>query len=96
MRFRIMETEEKAQIDPELWVDDYGDYLYRYAYSRLRDANSAEEVVQDTFMAGIRHQSQFTGKGSQRAWLLGILRRKILDYVRLRSISVFDVASEEE
>lgn len=68
-----------------MWVDEYGDYLYRYAHSRLRDANAAEEVVQETFMAGIRYQSQFSGKGPERAWLLGILKRKIIDYVRLRS-----------
>ena len=77
--------DQTIQVDPELWVDEYGDYLYRYAYSRLREAHAAEEAVQETFMAGIRYQSQFSGKGSERAWLLGILKRKIIDYVRLRS-----------
>lgn len=71
--------------DPELWVDEYGDYLYRYAYSRLREENAAEEVVQETFVAGIRHQDQYSGRGSQRGWLLGILKRKIVDFIRLRS-----------
>ena len=51
--------DQEIEIDPELWVDEYGDYLYRYAYSRLRDANAAEEAVQETFMAGIRYQNQF-------------------------------------
>ena len=60
-------------------------FLYRFAVSRLRDANAAEETVQETFLAGIRHHKQFQGKGSQRAWLLGILKRKIIDYVRARS-----------
>lgn len=72
-------------LDPSDWVDVYGDYLYRFAVSRLRDANAAEETVQETFLAGIRHYKQFLGKGSQRAWLLGILKRKIIDYVRARS-----------
>jgi len=39
-------TEE--QIEPAGWVDRFGDFLYRYALSRLRDAESAEEVVQET------------------------------------------------
>ena len=77
--------ERQPQLDPELWVDEYGDYLYRYAYSRLRDANSAEEVVQETFVAGVRYQHQFSGRGSERGWLLGILKRKIVDFVRARS-----------
>lgn len=77
--------EPQPKLDPELWIDEYGDYLYGYAYSRLRDANAAEEVVQETLVAGVRYQHQFAGKGSERGWLLGILKRKIVDFVRLRS-----------
>ena len=30
--------EENSQIpDPETWVEQYGDYLYAYALSRIRD-----------------------------------------------------------
>ena len=78
-------TSRDPILDPADWVKAYGDYLYRFAVSRLRDANAAEETVQETFLAGIRHHEQFQGKGSQRAWLLGILKRKIIDYVRARS-----------
>ena len=78
-------TAPAQRIDPELWVDEYGDYLYRYAYSRLRDSNAVEEVVQESFLAGIRFREQFSGQGTERGWLLGILKRKIVDYVRLRS-----------
>ncbi len=72
-------------IDPSNWVDNHGDYLYRYAWSRLRDTNAAEEVVQETFLAGIRFQDRYNGKGPERAWLLGILKRKLVDYVRMRA-----------
>lgn len=74
-----------AALEPDEWVDAYGDYLFRYAHSRLRDANAAEEVLQETFLAGIRNLAQFEGRGSQRGWLVSILRRKIIDYVRARS-----------
>lgn len=90
---QISPPSEKA-IDPELWVDSYGDYLYRYAFSRLRDANAVEEVVQETFLAGIRYRDQFSGRGSERAWLLGILKRKIVDHIRLRA--KFDRAASYE
>ncbi len=77
--------DDKTKIlNPEMWVDEHGDYLYRYAWSRLRDSTGAEEVVQETLMAGVRFASQFTGTGSERGWLLGILKRKIIDYIRLR------------
>ncbi len=75
----------KPKIDPDRWIDEYGDYLYRYAQSRLRDPNGAEEVVQETFVAGVRYQDQFQGAGTERGWLLGILKRKIVDYVRARA-----------
>jgi len=78
-------TPHSEAIEPDRWVDEYGDYLYRYAWSRLRDGNAAEEVVQETFLAGIRKRSQYTGAGAQRAWLLGILKRKIIDHARERA-----------
>lgn len=74
----------EALVQPDQWVDQYGTYLYRYAMSRLRDSNAAEEVVQETFLAGVRYADQFAGRGSEQGWLLGILKRKIIDYVRRR------------
>ena len=72
-------------LNPTTWVDQYGDYLFRYALSRLRDGDAAEEVVQETFVAALRHVDQYEAKGSERAWLLGILKRKIIDLVRARN-----------
>ena len=72
------------ELNPENWVEDYGDYLLRYAYSRMRDSNAAEEVVQETFLAGVRYSSQYSGKGTVRGWLIAILKRKIVDYFRAR------------
>jgi RNA polymerase sigma-70 factor (TIGR02943 family) len=74
-----------AVLEPSEWLDAYGDYLYRYAMSRLRDTNAAEEVVQETFLAGIKKREQYSGEGSQRGWLLTILKRKIVDHVRQRA-----------
>lgn len=73
-----------VQLDPALWVERYGDYLYRYALSRLNNSEFAEEVVQETFVAALRARDQFSGRGAERAWLLGILKRKIVDSVRQR------------
>lgn len=72
-------------LHPSEWVERYGDSLYRYAFSRLRDAESAEEVVQETFVAALRAQKQYAGTGSEAAWLMGILKRKVIDHVRARS-----------
>lgn len=78
-------------LDPAAWVDRHGDALYRFAVSRLRDLDSAEEVVQETFVAALRARYQFSGKGSEGAWLLGICKRKVIDHIRRRNRS--DAAS---
>lgn len=72
-------------LDPELWIERYGDELYRYAVSRLRSSEAAEEVVQETLVAAWKHADQFSGKGSERGWLMGILRRKLIDFIRQRN-----------
>lgn len=79
-----MSEQLEQQVDPSQWVDEFGDYLYRYAFSRLRDANAAEEVVQETFLAGVRYREQYSGQSSIQGWLTGILKRKIVDHVRAR------------
>jgi RNA polymerase sigma-70 factor (ECF subfamily) len=80
----LTQADKRKLLDPSAWVDHHGEYLYRYALSRLRDGEAAEEVVQQAFLAALQHTDQFAGKGSERAWLLGILKRKIVDFIRQR------------
>ncbi len=74
-----------VDVDPSEWVDRHGDFLFGYARSRLRDQVSAEEVVQETFVSALSALKQYSGKGTERAWLLGVLKRKIVDYIRRRN-----------
>ena len=85
-----------SQLNPDEWVDEYGDYLYRYALSRLRSPAAAEEAVQESFLAAIRYRHQYSGAGAERAWLLGILKRKIIDSFRKRRRDERAVAYEDE
>jgi RNA polymerase sigma-70 factor (ECF subfamily) len=66
----------------EKWVDEHSDYLFRYALSRLRQREVAEDLVQETFLAAIRARERFAGASSERTWLVGILKRKIADHLR--------------
>jgi RNA polymerase sigma-70 factor, ECF subfamily len=68
--------------DPEVWVDLYGDYLYRFALSRIQDPTTAEDLVQETFLAALQARHGFQGRSSPRSWLTGILKHKIVDYFR--------------
>jgi len=74
--------EDETQIDPTAWVDQYGDYLYRYAVPRVANAEDAEDLVQETFLSALEAVSEFRGDSAVRSWLFSILRRKIIDYYR--------------
>jgi RNA polymerase sigma-70 factor (ECF subfamily) len=68
--------------DAERWVDRHGDSLYRYALVRLRAPDLAADLVQETFLEALEAQGSFAGRSSERTWLIGILRHKILDHYR--------------
>jgi len=63
------------------WLNEHGDYLYRFALARLRDPHQAEDVVQETLLAAIQNPT-FEGKSAARTWLTGILKHKIIDLMR--------------
>jgi RNA polymerase sigma-70 factor (TIGR02943 family) len=68
--------------DPERWVDEHGDYLFRFAVSRLRDPVKAEDAVQETFLAALKGGKKFAGRSAVKSWLVGILKNKICDHYR--------------
>ncbi|MFL6546261.1 MAG: RNA polymerase subunit sigma-24 [Verrucomicrobia bacterium] len=64
------------------WVDDHGECLYRYALVRVHKPEVAEDLVQETFLAGVRGYEKFGARSSERSWLVGILKNKIVDHFR--------------
>ena len=71
-----------ALSDPERWVEEHGDYLFKFALMRLRDPLKAEDAVQDTFLAALKGSQQFAGRSAEKSWLVGILKNKICDHFR--------------
>lgn len=69
-------------LKPELWIDSYADYMFNYTISRVKDFDTAKDLVQETFLAGLKSKSNFKGEASERTWLISILKRKIIDYYR--------------
>ncbi len=64
------------------WVDIHGDYLFNFAIGQVRDTDVAEDLLQETFLAALKAQDTFSGRSSERTWLVGILRHKIYDHLR--------------
>lgn len=69
----------------ERWLETHGDALFRFAISRGLPASEAEDAVQETLIEGIRKLDSFEARSSEKTWLIGILRYKILEAMRRRA-----------
>ncbi len=69
-------------LDPNSWNLAYREYLVHFALARISDYGTAEDLVQETFLAGWKGRRHFRGDCSERTWLVGILKNKIIDHYR--------------
>ncbi len=70
--------------NPNEWVDLYADALYSYCFKFIPNPDIAQNLIQETFLAALKSQNNFQGTSSQKTWLIGILKNKINDHLRLK------------
>jgi RNA polymerase sigma-70 factor (ECF subfamily) len=92
---------QATNVSPALrWLEEHGDALYAFALPRVRNADVAEDLVQETLLAGVAGQQRFAGKSAERTWLMGILKHKLIDHlrksIRQRPLSELDVDISSE
>lgn len=75
----------QVELDPSCWLEEHGDYLFRCALRQGVSRELAEDLVQETLLAGIRGRSGFRGQASVRSWLTSILRNRLIDHFRKTS-----------
>jgi len=69
--------------------------LFRVAFSILRNASDAEDVVQETFLRVLKHRSKLAAVENHRVWLVRIAWNLALDRKRrLRSMPLHEEAGE--
>jgi RNA polymerase sigma factor (sigma-70 family) len=79
---RLQARDRKAVAD---FIADHADALYGYVRLRLAPrTESADDVVQEVFLAAWQKMGSYRGDSPLRAWLLGIARHKIEDLYRER------------
>lgn len=66
----------------ERLVHTYADSLVRYAYSIVRSAAAAEDVMEDTFALLYAKGGYFPSEGHIRAWLYRVAHTKAIDNLR--------------
>ena len=62
--------------------------VYGFALSILRDAQAAEDVMQETFVSILRSSSTYRQSGKASAWIFTITKNKAIDWKRKECPSV--------
>lgn len=64
------------------WVDLYADELYTWAFYKTGNKETAEDLVQETFLAACQSFSKFEGRSDVKTWIYSILNNKIAGHFR--------------
>lgn len=79
----------------ELLVRRHADGLWRLAQSVVRDAQVAEEAVQDTFLKAHRGIGTYRREASVKTWLSSICYRTAIDRVRIKRLQLVPIDAAE-
>jgi RNA polymerase sigma-70 factor (ECF subfamily) len=87
-----------ARPDASTWLQKHGDALFRYALLHTGDATVAEDAVQEALLAALQSADRFDFRSSERTWLIGILKHKMIDHLRrpTRESGAGDVGAADE
>ena len=80
----VIVSENKSVIF-ENWVKLYSDSLYSRALYKTSSKETAEDLVQETFISGFKSFDKFENRSQPKTWLMSILNNKIIDNYRLNS-----------
>ena len=73
-------------------------YLIRFARLQLRNDDWAEDAVSETLLAALSKPQSFSNRSQLKTWLVGILKHKVIDLIRInaRTVAAPDTSSDEE
>ncbi len=80
----VIASENKSVIF-ENWVKLYSDSLFSRALYKTSSKETAEDLVQETFISGFKSFDKFENRSQPKTWLMSILNNKIIDNYRLNS-----------
>ena len=75
---------------------DYFPRLFRFAVLRLRDPDAAEDIVQISLIAAVRHLSSWRGEATLFTWLCTICRREMSAWEKRTSRRVIVSLAEDD
>lgn len=89
-------ADRKTEINrqAEVILDQYGNYILRFAYSYLHNMSDAEEVLQDTLICYMKTHPAFESEEHQKAWLLHVAANLSKNRIKYNSVRCADELSE--
>lgn len=83
-------ADDGAMDTPPTWPEliPHRGELVRYARRKLMDPSLAEDLVHDVFEAVATGRAAFGGRSALRTWLVGILKHKVVDVLRVQGREV--------
>jgi len=79
-----------------LWVNQYGDTLYSWAFYNTSNEAISQDLVQETFIAAFQNIKNFKRNSSPKTWLFSILKNKIIDHFRQVAKNEIDRLDEND
>ena len=71
-------------------------YLLKFARLQLRNDAWAEDAVSETVLAALAKPQSFSQRSQLKTWLVGILKHKIIDTIRLHGREVSSSPSDDD
>ena len=79
----LMRLVQAGDVSPAAEIfDRYSSRIYNFAYRFLRNAEAAEDAVQEVFVKMLKHAGQFHGDAKLSTWLFSITANWCRDYLR--------------
>lgn len=78
----------------ETLVREHARFVYKVAYSVLRNHHDAEDATQETFIRVMRHADKVSQMPDQRPWLARVAWRIAVDRIRQRGTQPMDEVGE--
>ena len=76
------DIQESSRSELERLMEQYGSSLLRMCTLYLKDADLAQDAVQETFIRAYRHLNDYRGESSEKTWLTTIAMNVSRDMLR--------------
>lgn len=80
----------------EILIAKYLDDAYRFAFDLTREQETAEDIVQESFVKFWKSLSKFDPKKEVKPWLLTIIKNTAIDFFRKKSLIPFSSFEKSE